>query len=542
MVVKSVTTSMRLFILLAAAFLGSCPTIAQAQNQQGLTSDWVGIFTLGNKTVPIQLHFQTNTQSPKGTLDVMSGRSGIALASLQLSQESFSGAFQMEGQTIAVEARLHGNLLVGTTSVGDIKGTLQLIRLLSPDLKQLRTYEGIYKAGPRKFLVEQAGEGFLTVVELPSGIIRGLFAVGRDEFVAGPTLLAAQPEERRLTFRSSGPGIPVRLLIREGKTRISAAQIPIRQENVLFRNADVNLAGTLLIPPSHRRHPAIVFLHGSGDAPRQSYFGLGYLLASQGIAVLKYDKRGSGQSTGNLSQFTYEDLADDAVAGAHFLQSRTEIQPSQVGFWGLSEGGWTAPLAASRMQGAAFVIAASAGANSPAESELSTTENLLRSDGRFSEAEIAEALAFQRALVRYMKTQEGWEEFASAQKNAESQRWYQYPATDLWGPKKPTSPFWRNKALYYFYDPKPALRSLRCPFLGVWGGLEANEHGIPEVRRALTEGGNQQLTLRVLPNANHDLFLAGTPRDLSNVQRFSPDFFPLVTGWIQQHCCHSSDH
>lgn len=512
------------------------------KDRQGLTGDWIGIFTLSNKTVPIQLHFQTNAQSVKGTLDVMSGPSGIAVASLQLSQETFSGAFQVEGQTIAVEARLRGNSLVGTTSVGDIKGTLQLIRLLSPDLKQLRAYEGIYKAGRRKFLVEQVGGGFLTFVELPLGIIRGLFAVGQDEFVAGPTLLAAQPEERRLTFRSSGPGIPVRLLIREGKTRISATQIPIRQEDVLFRNADVKLAGTLLIPPSHDPHPAIVFLHGSGDAPRQSYFGLGYLLASQGIAVLKYDKRGSGESTGNLSQFTYEDLADDAVAGAHFLQSRTEIQPSQVGFWGLSEGGWTAPLAASRMPETAFVVAASAGAISPAESELKTTENLLRSDGRFSETEVGEAMAFQRALVRYMKTHEGWEEYFSAQKNAESQRWYQYPATDLWGPKKPASPFWRNKALYYFYDPKPTLGSLRCPFLGLWGAREANEHDVAEVQKALTEGGDHQFTLRVLPNANHDLFLANTARDLSDVQRFSPEFFPLVTEWIQKHCCHSRNH
>ena len=183
----------------------------------------------------------------------------------------------------------------------------------------------------------------------------------------------------------------------------------------------------------------------------------------------------------------------------------------------------------------AFVIAASAGSISPAESELKTTENLLGADGRFSEDEISEALAFQRALVRYMKTHEGWEDYAAAQKRAESQRWYQYPSTDLWGPKNSTSSFWREKAQYYFYRPESALNKLRCPFLGIWGDLD--EHYESEVRQALTEGGNRRFTLRVLTKTNHDLFIASSPRDLSDVQRFNPEFFPLVTKWIRQNCC-----
>src|SRR5215213_2279010 len=73
-------------------------------------------------------------------------------------------------------------------------------------------------------------------------------------------------------------------------------------------------------------------------------------------------------------QSRFEDLADDAVAAAKFLQSRKDVNPKQIGFWGLSQGGWIAPLAASRFPDAAFAIALSGGGLSPAETELFETE------------------------------------------------------------------------------------------------------------------------------------------------------------------------
>ncbi len=91
------------------------------------------------------------------------------------------------------------------------------------------------------------------------------------------------------------------------------------------------------------KRPALVFIHGSGAQSREMYWGLGYLYAARGFAVLAYDKRGVGKSTGNWREASFEDLADDAVAGAKFLQARTDIAANQIGFWGQSQGGWIAP-------------------------------------------------------------------------------------------------------------------------------------------------------------------------------------------------------
>ena len=70
-----------------------------------------------------------------------------------------------------------------------------------------------------------------------------------------------------------------------------------------------------------------------------------HLFAARGFAVLSYDKRGAGKSTGNLGAASFEDLADDAVAVSKFLPARTDIAANQIGFWGQSQGGWIAPLA-----------------------------------------------------------------------------------------------------------------------------------------------------------------------------------------------------
>ena len=398
---------------------------------------------------------------------------------------------------------------------------------------------GIYQAGAETFLVERLYEYLMSFVEVQSGDVRILFPVGENEFVAGPTFLAAQPTEWQITFAMNSAGDATSLQAVQGGKRREARQFVLHREDVIFHNGDVTLAGALISPAGRGPHPALVFTHGSGPATRQSYFGLGFLLASQGIAALMYDKRGSGDSTGNLTRFTYTDLADDAVAGARFLQSRREIDPARIGFWGISEGAWTAPLAASRLPGTAFVIAASGGGLSPAEGELLDSEDQLHTDGRFSDVDIAEALAFQRARDRYMRTKEGWEEYAAAQKKAVERPWYGYPTTDLFGPERPDDPEWHNKALYYFYDPSPALRRLRCPFLGIAGALDtpaATERSMAAMRSALTSGGDKYFTLRVLSQANHDSFEAttGNTEKLNGVKVFSPEFFPLITDWVRK--------
>ena len=120
------------------------------------------------------------------------------------------------------------------------------------------------------------------------------------------------------------------------------------EQEVQFANGEVVLAGTLLIPNGEGPHPALAMMHGSGPGPRMGNFAEAQSLARDGVAVLIYDKRGSGASVGGHYRFDgYEALASDGVAAFEFLQSRSDIDPNQIGLWGTSEGGWTAPMAAS---------------------------------------------------------------------------------------------------------------------------------------------------------------------------------------------------
>ena len=126
----------------------------------------------------------------------------------------------------------------------------------------------------------------------------------------------------------------------------SVSQSAIHPEPVKFSSGDATLVGTLFLPSKHGKHPAIVLFHGSGpqerDSERAEWF------AGWDIAALAYDKRGVGKSTGDFQKIPFPDLVEDGLAGIAFLKARSDIDPKRIGVWGLSQGGWLGPLAASR--------------------------------------------------------------------------------------------------------------------------------------------------------------------------------------------------
>jgi dipeptidyl aminopeptidase/acylaminoacyl peptidase len=140
-------------------------------------------------------------------------------------------------------------------------------------------------------------------------------------------------------------------------------------ETVTFQNGDVTLAGTLDLPAGDGPFPAIVTVHGSPPLTRNDIYNLNisHFFAQHGYAVLRYDKRGAGESTGKYPGVgTHEDgianvniLADDALAGVEFLKNHDLIDPNMIGLAGHSQAGWIIPLAASKSPDVAFMIISS---------------------------------------------------------------------------------------------------------------------------------------------------------------------------------------
>lgn len=165
---------------------------------------------------------------------------------------------------------------------------------------------------------------------------------------AGPSLLIYSPTTIQITFIRNGAGEISGLILKQaGKPdRIAKKAKFYKEEEVIFQNGDVTLAGKLLIPSTKGPHPAVILLHGSGpqdrNGERSEIRWVADHFARHGIAALIYDKRGLGVagSTGNLATATFSDFADDALAGLKLLQGRHEINPRQIGMWGISQAGW----------------------------------------------------------------------------------------------------------------------------------------------------------------------------------------------------------
>ncbi len=125
------------------------------------------------------------------------------------------------------------------------------------------------------------------------------------------------------------------------------------------------LSGTLSIPAGHaKRYPAIVFVHGSGAGTRDggtaanpTFLLLGNALANRGVAVLRYDKRGIGKSTGTATE-DWHPLGDDARAAVAFLKQRSDIDSNRIFALGHSEGGLVVPLVANALKARAIVLMA----------------------------------------------------------------------------------------------------------------------------------------------------------------------------------------
>lgn len=130
-----------------------------------------------------------------------------------------------------------------------------------------------------------------------------------------------------------------------------------------FPSGDVRLSYALDLPPGPGPHPAIVFGHGSGRTTKDEAMPVKSRLVQAGFAVLRYDKRGVGQSTGTFeapgllnSDRLLPILAADMVAGVDFLRTRREVDPNRIGLMGISQAGWIMPLAADRSPHVRYMV------------------------------------------------------------------------------------------------------------------------------------------------------------------------------------------
>lgn len=266
----------------------------------------------------------------------------------------------------------------------------------------------------------------------------------------------------------------------------------------------VTLAGTLTLPAGNGPHPAVILISGSGPQDRdESLMGhkpfhvLADHLSRRGIAVLRYDDRGIGKSTGSFATATSADFSQDAEGALEFLMARAGIDAKRVGFAGHSEGGIVAPMVAARRAGVAFVVLLAGTAVPGSDVILEQGQALAKAAGA-SEAQLQEARAKQLEFTKVMAESGGTAElekrlrqFLAGAPNAEAQI------------KQLTSPWMRY---FMTYDPAPALAKVKCPVLALNGEKDLQvlpDQNLPVLKAALEKGGNKDVTILRLPGLNH---------------------------------------
>ena len=312
---------------------------------------------------------------------------------------------------------------------------------------------------------------------------------------------------------------------RPGPRSASAVATPtVVHETLRVESDGASLAGTLSRPSLSGRVPAVVVLHAAGLERQSDYRTYADSLAARGIAVLAYDMRGVGASTGNPVLPTFGDLASDAMAMTRYLQSRPDIAPHAVGVWALSRGALTAPLLATRDPDVAFLIVVSGPAIPVATLEADAMAGTLRTRG-YSEDEVREALGLYRLGVQVARSAQGRDSLERAFQRSRSTRWFpDFPIKAI-PPEGHWS--WRHFREIVAYDPDTAWARVRVPVLAMYGGRDRpiiSADSRARLARALRAGGNRAVTIRVLPEADH---LMRAPEG-----GFARDFFASQSGWI----------
>jgi hypothetical protein len=210
----------------------------------------------------------------------------------------------------------------------------------SLDEKVLREYAGAYRWGPNAFVYLQLwnefsgfGKSSQLVAFDESGEVRTLFPANPDMFFAGPGAAVSTAIESRIEFQRDRTGRITSLIWqRSGSPLRITHRIEIeKHEDVRFPSGDIQLSGTLISPATHGRHAAIILVHGSGPENREYMLPLVRFLIRHGVAVLGYDKRGVGGSTGDWNTASFDDLAGDVVAAFGYLKTRADIDHNRSG-------------------------------------------------------------------------------------------------------------------------------------------------------------------------------------------------------------------
>lgn len=364
------------------------------------------------------------------------------------------------------------------------------------------------------------------------------------------------------TFTQMGASFPLTLaktepeIVKPNRPQEPKPPFPYYSEEVKFVNKkDGNtLAGTLTLPNQTGKFPVVVLISGSGPQDRNEelmghkpFLVIADFLTRNGIGVLRYDDRGTAQSTGDFSKATSFDLSNDAEAAVEFLLNRNEVNKKKIGLIGHSEGGVIAPMVAARNKNVSYIVLlAGTGVRgdklllmqqraiylASGVPETAILENQKLNAGMYEKIiNSTDTIGLRNELVQTLTKSINENVALKSALSAE-----QIDEMTTMTVHQMMSP-WMN----YFikHDPYPVLKQVKCPTLALNGSLDLQvpaKENLTAIQNAFKESGNKKLSTVELEGLNH-LFQeskTGSPSEYGSIeQTFSPKALDEMLKWLK---------
>jgi uncharacterized protein len=404
----------------------------------------------------------------------------------------------------------------------------------SPDQQAfgLATKSTVYENAVLTIIVDTPAIEYTAGLE--DGVFKGIFKQAGYEF---PLDLTREELPKPVYIRPQEPKEPY----------------PYYSEEVTFTNAEagIDFAGTLTLPKQEGVFPAVVMITGSGAQNRDEellghkpFLVIADYLTRNGIAVLRYDDRGAGESGGDFRSATTADFATDVESAVKYLKTRKEI--GDIGLAGHSEGGIIAPMVAASTPEVKFIVLL-AGTGIRGDKLLLLQEELIMKASKYPKEEIKQTLFVNRGIYDLVLKSDNTDslkiQMADFMKKCVADGTYTLPS-DVdqeemlqQAVAQLTSPWMLN---FIKYDPFLILKDVHCPVLALNGTKDLQVPAginLKEIKKGLKKGGNKDVTTVKFKGLNH-LFQyskTGSPDEYAQIEEtFSPKALETMSKWIKE--------
>ena len=535
-------SGMRILIVALALQLSGVFLPYHAAQQQQLEGNWTGGFWLDGNWVAVNVRFNRQNENPGGTADIIFPFYGgsenainVGLDSVKQTADGLHFEIPAAARKAVFDGRQNDATLSGNYLYDKSRGTFGLTRWANVPVAALEKYYGAYRVSSDRVISILRGWGYartLNYVDYKTGQVGTLWPSSETEFFSGDGLAVSFPVTIRVSFDRDAAGNVKGLLWKTKKEpHLTAQKIEFKEERITFKNGDINLGGTLILPAAKGRHPVVIVTPGDYGTNRNQLRLWAHHYVIRGIAALIFDSRGAGESTGAVNSSSFSDLANDVLAAIQSIKTRDDISAKQIGLFGFSNSAITVSLAASRSNDVSFLILQSLVGVVPWKQESFRAEMQLRVD-KFPDSDVKKGADFMRLKYEVARTGKGWEQIEAVMEKARGERWLAYT--------NPPSTLERLRQVYestMTYDPVPALENLHIPVLAIWGNKDTYLP-VPETvavfKQAMAKAGNRNYLIKIYPNCNHSLLESdsGSPSTGGKEKNFPADLWKMNAEWL----------